>query len=358
MNAFPWARRPTPTRILRLAPERPLFIVSDVHLGDGTRSDAFMGKEREFMAFLEMVRDENAHLVIAGDIIDFSQALTFTRVLRAHGEIFGLLSDMAGHNGVTYLWGNHDYDIALYRDLLRWEVCSSVELGQQIQLMHGHQLDPYIANNMREAALATLIHHQVERVLDTWIRVPLEDFYTMAGRMNWWLARYWVGLARWFYRLLARLGMPRKGDELEAYISYWVQSQLGDPMNLWPAVCRHLARSPWRVLVCGHSHQPGSVEVAPGKRYVNTGSWTFRNAQYVRWDGARFEVRDWISGQVFTDERYRPMLEGRIQSVTLDRWYQEEYLGWLRFRCGELKQRGLETMPWYMEETTRSEEEP
>ncbi len=350
MNAFPWARRPAPSRTVRLPAERPLYVLSDVHLGDGTRSDAFVGKDKDLLEFLQQVRDDGAHLIIAGDIIDFSQALTFTRVLRAHGDVIRCLSSMAGEAGVTYIWGNHDYDMALYRDLLRWDVCSAVELGDDVLLVHGHQLDPYIANNLRESGVTTTVHHQVERLLDTWIRVPIQDFYTLAGRLTFWIAWHWTQVARLLYGVLSRLGFPRKGQEYEAYLKYWIQAQVGNPMNLWPQVVRHVERGRHRVLVCGHSHLPGQVRLPSGRSFVNTGSWTFRSTQYVFWNGERFEVRDWATGAVIGDEHYRPLLAGKVQHIDFDQWWQSEYRGWLRFRTGEARTRGLDKTPWYLED--------
>ncbi|MFH1466351.1 MAG: UDP-2,3-diacylglucosamine diphosphatase [Pseudomonadota bacterium] len=358
MNAFPWARRPAPSRTVELPTDRPLYILSDVHLGDGTRSDAFVGKDRELLEFLAKVREDGAHLVIAGDIIDFSQALTFTRVLRAHGDVMRRLSEMAGEAGVTYIWGNHDYDMALYRDLLRWDVCSAVKLGEEALLVHGHQLDPYIAHNLRESGVTTTVHHQVERVLGTWIRLPLQDFYTVAGRLAFWAAWHWTQLLRPLHDLLTALGFPQRKQAHEAYMQYWIQAQVGNPMNLWPQVERQVRGGRFRVLVCGHSHLPGQVRFDGGRTFVNTGSWTFRCTNYVHWDGERFEVRDWASGRVVGDEYYRPLRAGLVQRVTFDQWWKKEYRGFFRFRCGEAARRGLPVSTWYLDEPDGSSEPP
>jgi len=349
MNAFPWARRPAPSRTVELPLDRPLYILSDVHLGDGTRSDAFVGKDRELLEFLARVQQEGAHLVIAGDIIDFSQALTFTRVLRAHGDVMRLLSEMAGQGGVTYIWGNHDYDMALYRDLLRWDVCSAVRLGDVALLVHGHQLDPYIAHNLRGSGVTTTIHHQVERALGSWIRLPLQDYYTLSGRLAVWSAWQWTQLVRPLYAVLAAFGFPERKKAHEAYMYYWIQTQVGNPMNLWPQVERQVRGGRQRVLVCGHSHLPGHVRFEGGREFVNTGSWTFRGTNYVHWDGGRFEVRDWATAAVIGDELYRPLVSGQVQRVTWDRWWRHEYRGFLRFRCGEVARRGLPVPAWYLD---------
>ena len=81
--------------------EQEVFFISELHLGDGSRSDSFQGKDESLIEFLEHVRQRKAHLVIVGDAIDFHQALTFSRVLRAHGKLFAVISSRAAQQGVT-----------------------------------------------------------------------------------------------------------------------------------------------------------------------------------------------------------------------------------------------------------------
>lgn len=339
MKAFPWARRPDPGRVVRLPAHQHFYVVSDLHLGDGTRSDAFMGKDQQFLEFLEHVRSENAHLVICGDIIDFPQAFTFTRVLRAHPRIFRGLAETSAKTGITYVWGNHDYDIELYQDLLKWEVCSQVIVGDDVMISHGHLEDPYIGEYPRESATATFAHHVVERVLGTWIRYPLDHFYTLSNRAVWWATfRSWQA-SRPLRKLLRRLGMEGIENRGESFMRYWVRCQLGDSMCIFDSFRRRLLESNHRIVLSGHSHLPGRIEVAPGRWYVNDGSWTFRSAEYASWNGDNFDVSDWITGKRIGDSNYRPLLEGAIQRVGPETWWRDEYLGWLRFKCGELRRR-------------------
>ena len=346
MKSFPWAQRAVPRRVVRLPLGQPFFTVSDLHLGDGTRSDAFMGKDRVFLAFLEYVREHQAHLIINGDIIDFPQALTFTRVLRAHGPIFRELSRLADEVGVTYVWGNHDLDISFYRDLLRWEVCSAVEVGDEVLIQHGYQYDPYVGNSLRESSAATTVHHMVERITGSWIRTPLEEFYTGANRFTFWAAGRANQILAAVRRWAARAGVSLPPTFVERTGEYWMRCQLGDGMNMFRTVRDRMQLGDVRLLICGHSHVPGVVELAPGSVYANDGCWTFRDAGYGFWDGREFRVSDWISGQRHRDERYRLLMGGALEWVGLADWFDDEYLGWLRFRCGELRRHGLPQPSW------------
>ena len=84
--AFSWANTGDDP-VLRISADRPVTIISDLHLGDGSRSDAFMGKDRLLMDLVDEVGRENGVLVINGDAIDLLQAHDLTPVLRAHGPL-------------------------------------------------------------------------------------------------------------------------------------------------------------------------------------------------------------------------------------------------------------------------------
>ncbi|MEL6345289.1 MAG: hypothetical protein AAFV53_19440, partial [Myxococcota bacterium] len=273
--------------------------------------------------------------VIAGDAIDFHQAWSMSRVLKAHARLIGELSRMAESGGVTYIWGNHDYDISLFRDLLRFDVCSTLYIGDEVIVRHGYEYDPFIGPNLEQTHVATRVHHLIERVLDSWIRLPLENHYTFETRLAFWLFHKLAWSVQLRDQALRWLGRaPRPGD-ISDVIQYWSMNQIGDPACVFENVRAALSEGPHRYIVTGHSHLPGMIEVLPDRYYINTGSWTFGSAQYARWDGERFEVRDWISGKQYRDEAYQPLHDRRFHHMDFLAWWRENYLGWLRFRTGE-----------------------
>lgn len=331
-----WEKRVVEPKVKRLSPDRPIYLISDMHLGDGTATDIFMAKDAQLMALLAKVRDEGARLVIAGDAIDTHQALGITRVLRAHGPLIRAISELADSNGVVYLTGNHDNDLALFRDILRWEVVDQVWIGADICVQHGHAFDPFIGPNLHSSDFATRVHHLVERLLGTWIRIPLSDFYTPANRFFYWLCyQGWRGL-KLRNALFRRIGLADRARAAEDFVRYWVRWEAGDPMGMFRPALAWARANRVHAVVCGHAHMPGRVEV-DGTVYVNTGSWTYAWAQYAHWDGHDFRVRDWLSGREYQDELYRLTLDGELDHLDLDRWWRNQYLGWFRFRTGELR---------------------
>ena len=85
----------------------------------------------------------------------------------------------------------------------------------------------------------------------------------------------------------------------------------------------------------GHSHLPGKITFSNGNTYVNTGSWTWDSSQYAVWDGKDVEVRDFDSGQVYTDSTYREISQRVTHHLDFLKWWNENYMGWLRFRNAE-----------------------
>jgi UDP-2,3-diacylglucosamine pyrophosphatase LpxH len=282
------------------------------------------------------VREEGARLVIVGDAIDFYQAWGITRVLKAHGQLLRALSDLADRNGVIYIYGNHDHDIALFHELFRWEVCARLRIGADIVVQHGHQGDPMIGAELRSSGIMTRVHHLVERLTGTWIRMPLHEFYTPMNRFVYWgFHKLWL-FGKLRNALFRRIGLGAIADKSEHFANYWVRSEAGDPMMMLFPTLREAKALGATTIVAGHAHMPGRLE-HDGIQYVNTGSWTYAWSQYAYFDGDRFLVRDWISGREYGDELYRPALDGVLDHLTLDRWWKNQYLGWFRYRSAELR---------------------
>jgi len=333
--SWSWSQPKEASSEKRIAADRPVYFISDLHLGDGSRSDIFMRKDRALLELLARVRDEGARLVIVGDAIDFYQAWRLTSVLKAHGTLLRALSELADRNGVTYIYGNHDHDIAFFHELFRWEVCSSLRIGPDIVVQHGHQFDPFIGPEIQSSAFITRLHHAIEHVVG-WVRMPLHDFYTPANRVVYWSFHKWWLFLRARGWLFQRIGLGKLGKRAEDQVNYWVRSEAGDPMSMLYPALEGAKKLGARTLVCGHAHMPGVLE-RDGVRYVNTGSWTYGYAQYARFDGGEFVVRDWITGREYGDELYRPALDGELVDITMDRWWANQYLGWFRFRSAELR---------------------
>jgi len=324
-----------------------IYFISDLHLGDGTRSDIFMAKDLNLMRLIEQIRLENAHLVIAGDAMDFHQAWTFKRIIAAHPRLMRSLVELAQDTGVTYIWGNHDYDLSIFRDVLYFNVCSSLIIGNKIKVLHGYEYDPFIGQNLQKSHLATTAHHLVERLFDTWIRPPIENFYTFEGRLAMWCFHKLALAVRARDTMLDKIGLSSFKGRTAEYLQYWAMNQIADPAGIFEPIRAELESEDcqYDMIITGHSHLPGHVVFPNGKRYINTGSWTFGSSQYALWDGKEIRVLDWLRGKEYHDQGYRHLLNRRYRHMDIFRWWRENYMGWLRYRVGE-KGRVVQPEQW------------
>lgn len=335
---FSWSLTPPTHATRRVDPAGVVYIVSDLHLGDGSPTDIFMAKDRPLLEFLDRVEQEGATLLVAGDAIDFSQAWSLTRILRAHGRILGALSRLANQGRMIYILGNHDHDLRLYDEVLNIPVVSRVEIGQHTLVTHGFEYDPVIGPDLHRSEQRTFVHHLLERAVGSWIRLPLQRFYTWPNRLAFWFFHKAVLFGRWRLALWARLtGDHTPLERTNAEIAYWVLGELGDPGSLFRPATAALDQSPYRALICGHSHLPGVLRLPSGRVFANSGSWTFTTSSYLRVDAARLpeadaiECRDYLTGKVYGDRLHRPLLAGEPYQVDFLDWWAHHYRGWLRY---------------------------
>jgi UDP-2,3-diacylglucosamine pyrophosphatase LpxH len=316
--------------------DQPIWFVSDLHLGDGTPSDVFFGKDRHLIALIERADAEGACVVVVGDAIDFHQAWSFIRVLRAHKALLAAMSAMGRQGRLYYVIGNHDYDITLFSDVLNFKVCDELRVAETILVRHGYEYDPFVSEILESGQWATKIHHVIERYLATWLRIPLGEFYTLPNRLLFWIAHK-LGVAALVAR---RFGMEDFANEVVANLDFWAWSNQGDSMGIFRPAFTEARTGKYRVVVCGHSHLPGVVR--DGDRiYGNTGSWTFASSQYLVWDGHDIRCFDWITGREYRDELYQTMIDGSLYEHDFFQWWRENYMGWLRYREGEERRGSL-----------------
>lgn len=321
--------------VVELPTNALIWFVSDLHLGDGTPSDAFMGKDAHLIALVERAHREGAILVINGDAVDFHQAWSFHRVLRAHKRLLGALSRLGREGRLVYVIGNHDHDISLFDEILSFRVCDEVHVGDDLLVRHGYEYDPYILDMMADGQWHTYVHHMLERWLGTWLRIPLGEFYTWPNRVGFWVGHKAGMMATLAQRVGEWLDVETPvADEVLANLDFWTWSNLGDSMGIFRPAFQEARTGRFRGVVCGHSHVPGVVR--EGDRfYANSGSWTFSSSQYLVWNGEQMRCFDWMTGREYRDELYGPMLDGTLYERDFPQWWRENYMGWLRFREGE-----------------------
>lgn len=237
--------------------EDQLFIISDLHLGN-----PFFKTKRSITEFLNYVKGTNYSLCINGDGLDIAQT-TITKLARDAPEIIAQLMQIAyGGVRIYYVVGNHDlvfeHFIVAQGGFRVVPFLNVLSGDKRIRVEHGHLYDPFF------------------------VRHP--DLYEFSTKFAGYLLNFHPG----FYRLL--LAWERMRSKLARYnISGGI---IGEP-PAFPKAVHELAQRGFDVVIFGHTHHRGTVNLGDGKTYINSGSW-LSGAPYIQIDHGKAELKTWL----------------------------------------------------------------
>ena len=236
--------------------EERLIIISDLHLGN-----PFFHSKRPITEFLNYVKGTNYSLCINGDGLDIAQT-SITKLALEVPEIITQLMQIAyiGHR-VYYVVGNHDlvfehfivarggFHVVPFLNVLSGE--------KRIRVEHGHLYDPFF------------------------VKHPI--LYELSTKVSGYILNIHPGA----YRLL--LAWERMRSKFERYnIKGGI---VGEPPAFHKAV-RELAQRGFDVVIFGHTHHKGVVDLGDGKTYINSGSW-LAGTPYIQVDQGKVELKSW-----------------------------------------------------------------
>lgn len=216
-----------------------LAVISDLHLGNGTRSDQFGHDEAMFLRFLDHLEDNFERVVLLGDIYETlttrgsAQVDELARCKQAHARI----AERFERPMYRYLHGNHDL-VAGHVDNAPDALHLKVD-NQRIVFMHGHQFD-WVVNRAR--------------VVSEWCA-------WFAG----WLARLGMKpvlkVAHTIERLIVGGGVDKGGD----------LSQLATEDRFRRAAMSFAEARGADIVVTGHTHE-GIVAPSGDRLFLNSGA--------------------------------------------------------------------------------------
>jgi UDP-2,3-diacylglucosamine pyrophosphatase LpxH len=346
----------------RLAAEACYLMLSDLHLGDGGRTDLFGRKDALLIDLLDRRAPEVEGILLAGDILDSLQARHPGRVRRAHRGVLERLEEVARRRPVWYLLGNHDEPRFVTELLPSSRLCESVALGECGRVMHGHQFDPHFFDGPladRDPRLVLWLHGVLESLSGETIRLPFADHDNLTNRIAHWV--FYRHTMAWHLvsQVAAWAGRPGWLRRWAAHHDDWARSQWGDHHAMLIPALASLAAGPEQVFVTGHAHQAGKLDrfqrapservsgepavawrdparrsPAPqtlsGKTYINFGSLSFGSATYALWRGGAVELWDHASGQEIGDHAYRFALSAP-EIPGMREWWSRYYRGFCRY---------------------------
>jgi UDP-2,3-diacylglucosamine pyrophosphatase LpxH/uncharacterized membrane protein HdeD (DUF308 family) len=260
---------------------RDIFVISDLHLGDGGLRDKFesANKTRQLHAFLDHVGAEAGELFILGDLFELWQ-MNLSLLLVKRRELldhFALLD-------VTYVPGNHDIDLAHFEGTdfilhpffqrMRKPFIREVG-GKRYAFSHGHETDPFNAGDdpgfgRMLAIFAALFEQQKGS--------PLLAGGEVVGDV---LEQFGESMLTIWKVAAAAVARRAPGPTNREAGPKSAPTPAQDPDRLLEHVAgvrAALERGAYDVTVLGHTHKPGRI----GGWYFNSGTWVGSRNAYLR----------------------------------------------------------------------------
>ncbi|MEK6795152.1 MAG: metallophosphoesterase [Spirochaetota bacterium] len=122
----------------------PVVVMSDLHLGNGKRSDDFRSNSEIVLCSLQFYLKHGYTLVLNGDIEDLYR-FEERDILRTWTEFYRLLDSFHAAGKLYKLFGNHDMELK-YAGKSAFPLGESLRLSHtqgEIFILHGHQMTKY-----------------------------------------------------------------------------------------------------------------------------------------------------------------------------------------------------------------------
>jgi hypothetical protein len=245
-----------------------LYAISDLHMGDCGPRDNFVSHEKDLWAFLDMVEDCHAKLVICGDLFELWQS-NISKVLTKRISLLDRLARMQTY----YVLGNHDADLLYFIGnnwlthpfFTRMTRCFAPMCGdiEGFYFTHGHEADAYCASDVPGLGRITAIYtglaedknggpmHNKYQTVESKVLGPWEKAASLWGQFR---------------------GKPSRDVEINRFL-------------------RNMRDKRRRTIVCGHTHTAGRI----GNWLFNCGTWAEGVNSFVRIEDGVASVHNWAN---------------------------------------------------------------
>ena len=263
--------------------KKPIFAISDLHIGDkGFRDNfAYGGNERRFLGFLDYVEECDGEIVIVGDFFELWQA-NISKVLTSRMWLLDWLADM----NAVYVLGNHDIDLRCFINKPEWlthtffnRMCRSyhIHMGDRLfKFIHGHEVDLYCKSDDPGIGRISAIYTGLKE--DRNEGPMLDKYHTVEGKVLGRLGKL-SRLKNWITRkpsLTVRMNRKLRDGKLNSIDA----------------------------IVCGHTHKPGRI----GSWLYNCGTWAEGRCSFVKiTDDGKANVFDWVNNKAILNTTELPI---------------------------------------------------
>jgi UDP-2,3-diacylglucosamine pyrophosphatase LpxH len=269
--------------------EQTIFVISDLHLGDGTARDSFSNSRKcdLLFHFLDYVADKNGRLIILGDLCELYRFRLDT-ILEQWKHLFDRLHEMHP----IYIPGNHDAAVGIldashlpHPFFSHMQTPFTERIGdKQLYFMHGHELDPFIPKAQAGWGIINSILNKLFEYCshsDACNNETISSFFLEAGEQ---LLRCWQGLGQMFSNM-THGSNPNLPGGRPHHFEKSIRLQ-----KMASRVYKHRENESYDCAIVGHTHRAGTLD----PWYFNSGSWTRQNSNYlqIRTDG-HIDIHNW-----------------------------------------------------------------
>ena len=269
---------------------KPVFVISDLHIGDGSQKDNLSrnNKEKLLHLFLDYIQNENGELIIVGDFLELWH-YSLDNIISCRRALLDQLSEM----NVSYVPGNHDAaamsidtNSELPHPFFNKTVRPFIRIigGKRFKFMHGHEIDPFMWRGVEKPIrffrpLAQLFTPGSECIYLS--QDVIADAFLELGECLWILKKW------------AENRLSKAVEQCCSVVPNNKLASLKRGIRTYNILKRHnedRARGFYDISVAGHTHKAGKF----GDWYYNSGSWTGRTNNFLRIspDGS-VELSDW-----------------------------------------------------------------
>ncbi len=269
---------------------RPIFVISDLHIGDRSPKDNLCHAQRETRlgSFLDYVTHQRGQLVIVGDLFELLR-YPLERIVQQRRPLLDRLAAMEA----VYVPGNHDDAVEPYTDGEQppheffGRACRAFthRVGpKRFKFMHGHEVDPLINANVQSlgrAIGAVAYLFQFRQGTCCLSNERLTDLLLELGEQA---LQIWNGITK---------GMDRAMRDCCGLVPDEQVRRLGRRIRTQRMLTRYYAdreQGLYDIAIVGHTHKAGVF----GQWYFNCGSWTGKSNNFLRISpGGEVAIFDW-----------------------------------------------------------------
>lgn len=267
--------------------DRPVFVISDLHIGNGSYLDQFRraGAEPLLLRFLDYVAEEGGQLMINGDLLELWR-FPVGEVVDYRGRLLEKLSEASP----IYIPGNHDISLIQTGGKVHHPLLDCIQsplilpIGERrFRFMHGHELDPLISPRVYSQTIPSYLSpaFALKDAVCRWTGGALSEVFLEGAECVFKLVHGLGGNPS--SRMHPELVEERKRSKSSGRSSMRAHRMLSR--------YRHdTEKNAYDVAVVGHSHKVGRY----GGWYFNSGCWIQARHSFLKiWPDGHVEVFDW-----------------------------------------------------------------